>query len=245
MAHNAGIRSGLSWLAVFRVFDSDWAVSVLFVFFAAAMTALLFGFLSRAAMLAVFVWLHASSLQIAPAYTGWDAVLRSVGLVLLLSPLGQIWSVDACLLRRAGRLPSTTAPVYGLYLVQWQIAVMYFVTAALKLSDTYWQSGEFAAYFYMSMFSLFPNPIYAQWQTVSLLLSYFALAAELSLPLLLWCKRTRLLGFVVGGALHVSIAATSIIWVFSVVVLALYPAYLDDEEVQRLAAWAKSRFGRS
>ncbi len=239
IADNAAIQSGLSWLAWFSVFESPQAVNALFVCFALSAAALIVGFWSRASMLMVFVWLQASALQVAPAFTGWDALLRCVGFILLLSPLGESWSVDAWCLRRAGKEPSSYSPVYGLYLVQWQIAIMYWVTAFLKLGDSYWRSGEFASYFFMSMFSTIPSSEFASWAALSTTLTYASLATELSLPLLLWFRRSRVLGFLLGAALHLGIAATSILYVFSVATLALYPAFLDDKDLETIDRWIK------
>src|SRR5690606_8204179 len=126
------------------------------------------------------------------------------GFVLMLAPFGHAWSVDA--LRRRRPRASTLVPrvpIYGLNVLPPPVFVLYLDTVWQKVDDSYWRSGEFTAYFMMSVYSRFRWPVMADLEALSAVLTYGTLAAELAIAWLLVFKRTRLWGFVVGCGLHV------------------------------------------
>ena len=230
-------ENGQLRFSVFNDLDSPGAVTWVFVIAALAMVCLGLGIWSRVMIILVFVWQLSYTYRAFPVIHGWDILLRIQAFILLFSPLGP--SLMALLKRGAGgaiRRSESLVPRYGLILIQIQLAVVYWQTLWLKEVDGSWRNGEFISYFMLSVYSRFPSIAWARWEMASALLTYGTLIIELALPLLLWNRRTRWLGFAAGFALHFGILVTSKIWLFSLVVLVPYLAFLDGKDLDRLAA---------
>jgi hypothetical protein len=126
-------------------------------------------------------------------------------------------------------------PAYGLRFVQWQVLLIYLGTFWLKAPDPFWRNGEAVAYFLMSMFARFPNPTMSDIGPVGALFDYGTLFIEATVPFFLWMRRTRWLGIFLGFCLHVGIAITSKIALFSLTMLSLYPAFLEETDFETFA----------
>lgn len=203
-----------------------------------AMLLLGLGVLPRVTAIAVFVWHVSFSHAIFPAGTGWDTLLRVYAFLLMISPLGVAWSVPAYL--KGATTPKQgstqiTAPVYGILLMRLQLVVIYLDTAWTKLADTHWRSGDLMAYFQMSTYARWPDPIWAKMQLLTCLLTYSALALEALLPLALLTPATRRLAIPIGLALHVGIAASSNLTIFSLAMMACYVVFTPIKAGGRFA----------
>ena len=73
------------------------------------------------------------------------------------------------------------------------------------------------------------------------MLTYGTLIFELAIPILLFFPRTRWLGFLSGIGLHLAIMLLSTIWIFQLVILVPYIAFLDRRDMD----WIVSFFRRS
>ena len=82
---------------------------------------------------------------------GDDAVLKVMCFYLLLSPCGNCWSVDACL----RKMPEHVA-VWPLRLIQFQIALIYFVSGWVKFQSPEWLDGTIMQYVLI-------HPQYSRW----------------------------------------------------------------------------------
>ena len=82
---------------------------------------------------------------------GDDAVLKVMCFYLLLSPCGNCWSVDACL----HKMPEHVA-VWPLRLIQFQIALLYFVSGWVKFQSPEWLDGTIMQYVLI-------HPQYSRW----------------------------------------------------------------------------------
>jgi hypothetical protein len=111
---------------------------------------------------------------------------------------------------------------------------VYVATVWLKAPDPFWRRGDLMAYFHMSIFARFPSVAAAHLPRLSVLMTWSTLVVEAVLPVLLWNKSTRRLGFALGLVLHGGIALTSTLWVFSLSMLPFYLAFLDDEDLKAL-----------
>jgi hypothetical protein len=226
-------------LSAFLFAGSPHLVSTVLVVAALAAVWLAVGVMARPAIVILFVWHTCYSCQGYPLAHGWDVLLRILALILLVSPLGpslQEWPGRWNCRSGAGRRSVHLVSRHGLMLTQMQLAVVYWQTVWLKVPDTHWRSGEFFSYFMMSIYSRFPSAAWARWEVVSAALSHATLLAELAIPLLLWNRRTRMLGFAVGIGLHFSILVVSHIWLFSLAVLVPYIAFLDGGDLDRLGS---------
>ncbi len=206
--------------SLFSSVNSETGVTIAFTVLALTMLSLLANYLTRVALALVFYWHYSLAFDLSPAISGYDIVLKLLGFILLMSPINK----------------TGAAPAYGLYLVRWQLLCIYWNTVWLKLPDPSWRNGQFTAYFMMSLYSLFPSHWFAHAEGLSVVLTYATLAMEIAIPALLFAPRWRWLGAGLGMFLHLGIAATSTLWLFSLAMLILYPAFIGRAD---LARWKK------
>lgn len=224
---------------LFQWIGSDTAVTVFMSVAAVAMVAMIAGAMPRLAAATVYLWAVSYSTTVLTAVAGYDVVLRVVAFTLLISPVVSKWSILSILsatARKSG-LPRSRdeVPAYGLRLVQWQVFLIYFSTALLKLNSDDWLQGDVLAYYWMSIFSRFPHPVFADLELLSTLAGWGTLVIELTVPFLLWSRRFRWIGVALGAALHLGIALTSRVALFSLTMLVLYPAFFETRDFDAIA----------
>lgn len=196
---------------------------------------LILGVLPRVGAVLSYLWITSYSGTNIFAACGYDALTRLTAFVLIFSPSVDSWGIGARF-RRSRVSPQSAPPIYGLRILQWQLFLVYFCTIWLKIPDTDWRNGEMLTYFWMSGFSRFPNPIVAQLRPLNALMTWGSLALEASLPFLLWTKRLRLIGVSLGLLMHLGIAVTTHLALFSVAIIPLYFAFLGTDDFERLQA---------
>lgn len=225
-----GMISGLDAVppipSLFAHSPSEPVVTAAFLFMAVAMVCLFLGVLPRLSAILVAYWHYSLAFDLAPASSGYDVILRLVGYVVAVSPLGSpVWKL--------GRGISEDVPAYGLHIIRWQLFLIYMSTVWLKLGDSYWRNGQVLSYFMMSIYSNFHTPWFASAEPLSVVFTYGSLASEMVIPFFLFSPRLRFWGVVVGVLLHGGIAVTSTVWIFSFTMLMMYPAFVTAEDVRR------------
>lgn len=220
-------------LNVFAWVHGDTGVTIAMLFFAIALVCLALGVLQRLSAIAAYVWVSSYSTTAAVALSGFDTILRVVGFVLVISPVVPTWTIG----RRGATSVQRSPPAYGLRLVQWQVLLIYVCTVWLKAPDPFWRNGAAVPYFWMSMFARHPTAAAAHLGALGALFTYGTLLVEVSVPFLLWAKKTRWLGVALGAGLHVGIALTSELALFTLTILPLYAAYFEAEDFDRVARW--------
>ena len=227
-----------SRLNVFFFGDSVAAVDTVFVVALLAIGCLICGVFSRIAAIVVYLWAISYSAQAPIALAGYDTVLRLSSFGLAVSPAVGVWSLRKTWFSGTHR----SVPRYGLRILQWQLMLVYWCTVWLKAPDPYWRQGNVMSYFWMSNFARFPTPAAANLGAVDAVLTWGTLAIEAAVPVLLWQRRTRALGFFLGFCLHFGIAISAKLALFSVSMLPLYMAFLEKGDFDRLAnGWARLR----
>ena len=223
------------YYSVFLYASEEQAVTAIFVIALISLACLGLGILQRPAAIVAFVWHLSYSYRAFPIIHGWDEILRIVAFVIMISPTSDTWSIKRLF---SSRSEASAVSRHGLVLLQLQLFVIYWQTLWLKLADEHWRSGEFVAYFQLSMYSRAPLEFWAHAEILSSLLTFGTLLVEFLLPLLLISRRTRGIGFAVGFGFHFGILALSKVWLFSLAICILYFAFLESENVTRL-----ERFG--
>ena len=197
---------------------------------------------------------------------GIDFMLRAVLVVLLFSQSHACWSVDAWVRRRIGRPFPSLVPSWPRYLVFLQLLWIYFSAGHNKTDKAWGPFGNFSA-----LSNILTDPHFARFDpswvaTFYPLLQLAALATmifELTSPvmiLLTWWHSTRdrpgrlrrLSNFLrlrwvwmlTGLSFHVGIAVTMRLGIFPWGMIALYPALLRPDEINRAIAWLQSRIPR-
>jgi hypothetical protein len=228
--------AGKLYGSIFYSVPSEAGVTAVFIGAAVALVALGLGWWTRVAAALVFAWHLSYCHRAFPVLHGWDAILRSYSLLVLVSPTGRVWSLDG--LRRPRPDDGADVPAYGLRLMQWQLFVLYFMTVWLKVPDSFWRSGQVLAYFSISQYSRTPDNLFlVRHEWLSTIGTYLSMAAEASIPWLLWSRRTRFLGMAAGFGLHFMIGTTARLGVFSICMIPPYMAYLERGDIDWLIAF--------
>ncbi len=231
--------AGAPYVSVFYWIQEPAGVTAVFIIAAIALIALGCGYATRLCAIIAWLWQCSYVTRAFPAMHGWDVLLRIIAFVLMVSPSDRIWRLDSLWNRKTIQSVDSISdqkfvPRYGLVLLQVQLAVVYWHTVWLKVDDSFWRDGEFISFFMMSMYSRFPNFHWENWQLLSNVLTYGTLVTELAIPLLLWNRRCRWLGFVLGIFLHGGIWFMSSLWLFSLTIMIPYFAFLEPQDFQSL-----------
>lgn len=244
MVGGGGDLSAWRGLNLFIWLQSETAVSLYMAFSALCLVLLALGIVPRLMAILTYVWAVSYNATAYYAAGGYDELARLIGFALMISPTVATWSVGTRWFAQRSSLygwvrgtnweGTQGPPKYGLRIVQWQLFLVYFATVWLKVADHNWRQGDIIAYFWMSIFSRFPHPLITEHLWISALLSWSTLIIELSIPILLWIPRTRLLALLLGVMLHGVIAVTSKLALFAVMMLPLYFAFFDKTEFDTL-----------
>jgi vitamin K-dependent gamma-carboxylase-like protein len=189
---------------------------------------------------------------------GVDMLLRIAILILICSASHARWTFDAWLGKRLGRAAPTLVPAWPRRLLMLQLVWLYFSAAHNRGDAAWWPTGGFSA-----LATLLCDPHYARfppdWLQHVYPLTQVATATtmsfELGSPLLLLLTRfdrtplsggrvgelvrryrIRWLWLGLGVMLHLGIALTMRLGIFSFGVLALYPVLIHPTEWRAVAA---------
>jgi len=164
---------------------------------------------------------------------GDDAILKLMCFYLMLSSCGNCWSVDACL-----QIKPQQVSVWPLRLIQFQIALIYFVSGWVKFHSPEWLDGTIMQYVLI-------HPQYSRWDGWSFIdnpllsgvlvaLAGFIRWWELLFPFLLINARSRKISLLIGILFHAGLLLTMNLRWFPVIMLSLYPALLSNSSFIRL-----------
>jgi Vitamin K-dependent gamma-carboxylase len=217
------------------------------------------GFCTRGAAL-LHVWLSVQTALInGPADRAIDRAIRIVLLILVLSPAGNVWSVDARIATGSFRGDRGPAPAWARYLILGQLVLIY-CGAGLAKGGTHWYPWGG----YRALYLTLQDPILAagdfRWlaQPLPYRLSQLATALthlwELTAPVVLlaayyrrtsarpgllrrWFNRLPVRNVYVsfGVLFHLSLAFTLRLGIFPFAMLACFPAFFRPEELTRAA----------
>ena len=219
-------------LNVFRLSSTPAAVTAVFVVAAVAAVLLAVGFLPRLMAFVVYVWVLSYSDTAQTALSGFDTILRVIGFVLVVSPQVPTWSIGPSWAKGSSARPSS----YGLRMVQWQLMLIYVCTVWLKAPDEFWRRGEAITYFMMSMFARHPSPWFSHHEVLGAVFTYGTLLVEASLPWLLWMRKTRMFGVLLGAGLHVGIGLSAKLALFTIAMVPLYVSFFETADFEWLSS---------
>ena len=200
-----------------------------------AAIAVLVGFRPTIALLVSFVLLVALQRRNLLILNSGDLLLRDLALLLAFCPTGAALSVDRW--RRHGRTALRTAPLiapWGLRLLQFQVMVIYFFAFWSK-NGTTWRNGTaVSTALRLDDLARFDAPDWLVNNVVIIaVLTWGALAVEVGLAFLLWCKPLRPVLIGLGVALHVFIDAFLLVGFFGLLMLVGLSTFLDAEAIDR------------
>jgi len=250
----------------YRVFSANaGSAQLLWGGLALSMACVGVGCCTRTAAL-VHVCLSAQAALInGPGDRAIDRLIRIVLLILVLSPAGKVWSLDAKWATGSFRGSPANAPAWPRYLILVQLVVMY-CSAGLAKGGTAWYPWGG----YRALYLTLQDPILAaadfRWlaQPVPYLATRLATAVthlwELAAPLVLvaaYHRRRPDRGAVVprllqrlpvrnayvavGVLFHLTLAATLRLGIFPFAMLACFPAFFRPDELAQLRLWLRRR----
>ncbi len=229
------------YLSIFSLAGSEPAVTAIMLVTALALVLLMAGVGARLAAAWVLMWHISYIARGALPLTGWDAVLRCFSFLVLVSPMGKCWTMPAILRGHAAMAPALVSR-HGLVLMRLQVLVIYWqaVIARILHPDPYWGNGEFLSYFMLSHHARWPGTWVLEYGSLMALGTYGIQISEAAIPVLLWVKKTRWWGVLLGTALHVGISVFA--WdleLFCLAMMMTYFAFLRKEDVEGLERHGK------
>ena len=178
--------------------------------------------------------LYLSYLNRNPAVVyGADLLLANLLLVVCVAPVGRGLRLGGTV----GRWPSGPRAAVCLTLVRWQMALVFFFTAAQKLRGDLWWSGE--AVWVVITNAEFAHPgltrMLAEHFWFVTVATYATLVFELAYPFLIWGRRTR--RSILGAAIvfHLGTAALFGLYLFAWVAIAGHMAFVPGRWLQSRA----------
>jgi hypothetical protein len=202
---------------------------------AVAAVAFTFGWRTRTASVLVYLGVLSMHHRMMVAASGADILLVCTLFYMVLSPCGAAYSLDARReARRRGTIAEPLIVPWAQRLIQFQVCILYFMTAVLKCNGSTWPGGT-AIYYVMH------NPDFSRWTlglaespVVLNVLTHAALLIEFGLAFLLWFKAARPYAIAVGVALHVGIFVGVNIPLFEELMVASYLTFLTRSEFDTL-----------
>lgn len=175
-------------------------------------------------------------------------ILLFIGMFL---PLGRRWSFDAWLARRlATRWPKLfdmqrwpLPSIWSARLLEFQIALIYGMTAYAKLQKDVWVEGRaIRGFLAMPTYSTWPM-WHDHWPFMKPL-TWGTLAFECAFPLLIWFRPIRPWLLLAGVAFHVGIDVLMQVPLFSWTMICAYIVFVPDERVERWMNAVEQRIRR-
>jgi len=156
-------------------------------------------------------------------FHGGDTVMRLMSFLLMFSPAGNGWSVDAML---DGRWEAIGDP-WCLRLMQIQVSIIYLRNVFWKLRGEEWRKGT--AVWYTTnceAYRRFQVPKYLLTMPVVRLATWSTLAIEFSLGTLIWIAECRMIVMLSGIALHLILEIAMNLQLFGYVMIACLLLFL-------------------
>lgn len=234
----AGVR-----LNVFAILpQTDVWTNVVFWALLVSVLFLAVGLFTRASSVVVFLLvasLHQRNLYIT---NSGDTLLRASAFFLMFAPAGAALSLDRLRNIRRGRedVEIRPRPPWAQRMIQIELALLYFMTFWSKSQGPAWIDGTALYYVYhLDQFRRFPVPGFLQNLFLVRLETWFTLAVEFSLGVLVWFKELRYYVLALGALLHLSLEYSMNVPMFQWTALAMYVTFVDGADLAR--AWARIR----
>lgn len=198
---------------------------------------------SAAIAFTLYTWL--TCLDAISTMTKYSVIASHMLLLLALSQCGAVWSVDAWLKRRRERkagvpIPGNTTPRFAAWprrLMQLLIGFVYFGAAVTKLhTPAYFSSDQLLAWFMTNVNNA--NPIGEQltmFPAMLVLFAYIAVVWEIMFLFLAWRGLARFIMLMMGVSFHIMTTLTLGLYIFPVVCIAAYFAFLNEDDIRWLA----------
>jgi Vitamin K-dependent gamma-carboxylase len=224
-------------LNLFKIIpQQDGWIEGFFWLFLSSAVLLTFGFLTR--LNSIFVFLCLASIQQRNLYIthGGDTFLRVAGFFLIFAPAGAALSVDRLIRIWRGKEGAGIAPrpPWAQRMIQFELSLVYFATFCWKVEGVPWIQGTALYYVYhLDELQRFPVPSWLERPAILKIGSWFALALEFSLGVLIWVKELRYYLLALGLLFHLWLEYSLNVPMFQWDILSAYVLFIDPADLSR------------
>jgi uncharacterized membrane protein YphA (DoxX/SURF4 family) len=246
LAQSQKINHPTSWTLLALLPQTSTAIHACFWITVGHAVALLVGLLPRLNALMLVVWLLSFQVANDVILDAQDTLMRIIGFFVIWLPGGHSWSVNALvrkwwLRRRAPITPLSaktySAPGWGLRLLQIEMAAMFLSTGMAKASTQSWRDG-IALYYVSRLDDMFGRLSVPHWifetPWVVAVLTWSVMLVELSVPLLIWFRKTRLPCLVAVLVFHLGNEWMMNLFLFHPLMLCGWIAFLKPDDFRWL-----------
>lgn len=232
-------------LNLFKVIpQSDPWINAFFWVFLSFAVLLAFGLMTRISNVLVFLCLTSIHQRDLFINHGGDTFLRVAGFFLMFAPAGAALSLDRLIRMRIGREGVNVEPrsPWAQRMIQLELALLYFVAFWWKSMGITWVNGT-ALYYVSHLQEMHRFPV-AAWLQQPVLLklgTWFTLAMEFSLGVLIWFKELRYPLLAMGILFHLCLEYSLNVPTFQWDVLIAYVLFVNPEDLARADRWIRSR----
>jgi hypothetical protein len=226
-------------------------------------TAFFWIFLSFAILLTVGLWTRVSSVVVFVCLAsmqqrnlyilhGGDVFLRVSGFFLMFAPAGAALSLDRLIRVRRKLEGPEIAPraPWAQRMIQFELALLYFSAFLWKIKGAPWLNGT-ALFYVLHIHALqrFPLPGWIQHPWILKLGTWYTLALEFCLGVLIWFRPFRYPLLLLGLLFHLCLEYALNIPMFQWDVLTVYVLFLDPADLERMGRatreyWLRRRRGQ-
>jgi hypothetical protein len=227
--------------------NDRWIAAFFWVCLASALL-LTAGLWTRLSSVAVFLCLNSIDQRNIFILHGGDTFLRVAGFFLVFAPAGAAFSFDRLIRMRRGSQDTAIKPEapWAQRMIQFELALMYFTSFWWKMKGHTWLSGTALDYvIHLHSIERFPLPHWIQSTTILRLGSWFTLALEFSLGVLIWWRPFRYPLLLLGLLFHLSIEYAFNLPLFGWDVLTAYVLFIDASDLERWWRTLRQRVGNA
>lgn len=217
--------------------QSDAWIAAFFWIFLCFSVLLTVGLWTRLSSVAVFVCLASMQQRNLYILHGGDVFLRVSGFFLMFAPAGAALSLDRLIRVRRKLEGAEIEPrtPWAQRMIQFELALLYFASFLWKVKGAPWLNGTALFYvFHIQAIQRFPLPAWSQHLWILKLATWYTLALEFSLGVLIWFRPLRYPLLVLGLLFHLSIEYALNIPMFEWDVLTAYVLFIDPADLQRV-----------
>lgn len=195
------------------------------------------GFRTRISAAVVFVLLVSFQVRGHLIMNSSDTLLRLSAFLLMFSPAGEMFSVDAYRkgLKTYGDQWTARASPFIQRLLQWQVVFVYVQACFFKTEGAAWLDGT--AIYYVTRcidFRRLPVPYLLDHMWTIKALTWGTLLIELAFCTIVWFKEVRYYILLGGIALHLGIEWTMNIPNFEWIMIAMYINFVDPDDLKKV-----------
>lgn len=216
-----------------------------FVIIAALFTAL--GLFTRVSSICLAIGMVSFHHRNAEILHGGDTVIRLMAVYMAVAPSGAAFSLDRLIARKRGKAPEQPQLVsmWPQRLIAYNCCLIYFTTTWAKWFGLLWKTGSATWYpARLHEFDRFPVPKFFNEFPMVYLTTYGTLAVEFALATLVWFKPLRKWVLLSGVLLHGFIDYSMNIPLFGYLMVTMYLAFYEGEEVSAWYERVKAKFAR-